>query len=636
MDKMKMSTPDFTRINVEKIAEMFPNVVTEAKDEQGNLIHKIDFEKLKQELSSDVIDRDESYDFTWVGKKSAMVEANKPTNKTLRPCLEDSVNWDKTENLYIEGDNLEVLKLLQESYLNKIKMIYIDPPYNTGNDSFIYPDDYATERGLYDEEVGAIDESGYRMFKNTENNGRFHSSWCSMMYPRLKLARNLLTDDGVIFISIDDNEVDNLKKMCDEVFGASNFIGLVTREMKKGANRGSQLSPAVDYLLVYAKSLEKLGFFYEPFDKDYIKTFKFDDGDGKGAYKKVNLYEPTLDFYANCRYEIKCPDGEIVITPEGKSFRCNKESFYEDLANNGICFEKKKSMLINSNTGETANWCVYTKLYLKDMLGKGRRPSNLFLDMINANGTKELTKLKLKIFEFSKPVGLIKYLIKIISNTNIENNSSDIILDFFSGSATTAQAVMEVNTELNSNRKFIMIQLPEICNEKSKAYKAGYKNICEIGKERIRRAGKKIVEETGKTDLDIGFRVLKLDESNMKNVYYTPDELSQSDLIDSISNIKEGRSGYDLLYQCMLDWGLELSLPHRMERINNNEVHIVNDGDLIACFDDKIPEETVKQIADLKPLRVVFRDSSFATPAARINVDEIFKLKSPQTTIKVL
>lgn len=256
--------------------------------------------------------------------------------------------------------------------------------------------------------------------------------------------------------------------------------------------------------------------------------------------------------------------------------------------------------------------------------------------MINANGTKELTKLKLKIFEFSKPVGLIKYLIKIISNTNIENNSSDIILDFFSGSATTAQAVMEVNTELNSNRKFIMIQLPEICNEKSKAYKAGYKNICEIGKERIRRAGKKIVEETGKTDLDIGFRVLKLDESNMKNVYYTPDELSQSDLIDSISNIKEGRSGYDLLYQCMLDWGLELSLPHRMERINNNEVHIVNDGDLIACFDDKIPEETVKQIADLKPLRVVFRDSSFATPAARINVDEIFKLKSPQTTIKVL
>lgn len=325
-----------------------------------------------------------------------------------------------------------------------------------------------------------------------------------------------------------------------------------------------------------------------------------------------------------------------MITPEGKSFRCNKESFYEDLANNGICFEKKKSMLINSNTGETANWCVYTKLYLKDMLGKGRRPSNLFLDMINANGTKELTKLKLKIFEFSKPVGLIKYLIKIISNTNIENNSSDIILDFFSGSATTAQAVMEVNTELNSNRKFIMIQLPELCNEKSKAYKAGYKNICEIGKERIRRAGKKIVEETGETDLDIGFRVLKLDESNMKDVYYTPDELSQSDLINSISNIKEGRSGYDLLYQCMLDWGLELSLPHRMERINNNEVHIVNDGDLIACFDDKIPEETVKQIANLKPLRVVFRDSSFATPAARINVDEIFKLKSPQTTIKVL
>lgn len=636
MDKMKMETANQTLDNLAKLKEMFPEVITESKDENGEIVAAVDAKKLEQLLSTKVIEGDECYDFTWVGKKQAMIEACKPIRKTLRPCREESVDWENTQNLYIEGDNLDVLKLLQESYLNKVKMIYIDPPYNTGKDSFIYPDDYSTNKDAYDEEVGAIDESGYRMFKNTETNGRFHSSWCSMMYPRLKLARNLLSEDGVIFISIDDNEQANLKKICDEVFGVSNFIGIVTREMKKGANRGTQLSPSIDYILVYAKLKEKIGFFYEPFDENYIKTFKLNDDDGKGAYKKINLYEPTLDFYDNCRFEIKCPDGEAVITPEYKSFRCNKETFYEDLANNGIIFEKKKSMLINSKTGESANWCIYNKLYLKDMLGKGRRPSNLFLNMINANGTKELTKLKLKIFDFSKPVDLIKYLIKIISNTNLEKESSDIILDFFSGSGTTAQAVMAVNAELNSNRKYIMVQLPEICDEKSKAYKAGYKNICEIGKERIRRAGKKIVEESGKKDLDIGFRVLKLDDGNMKDVYYTPEEYNQKDLVDMASNIKDDRTPEDLLYACMLEWGLELSLPHKVQTVAGYNVHIVDDGALVACFDDKISEDAIKQIAELQPLRAVFRDSGFAGDAARVNVGEIFKLKSPNTTIKVL
>lgn len=626
MDKMKMSSPDLTAANIEKIAEMFPNVITEARNEQGNLVHKIDFEKLKQELSSDVIDGDESYDFTWVGKKQAMVEANKPTNKTLRPCLEDSVNWDKTENLYIEGDNLEVLKLLQESYLNKIKMIYIDPPYNTGNDSFIYPDDYATNKDQYDEEVGAIDESGYRMFKNPKTNGRFHSSWCSMMYSRLKLARNLLSEDGVIFISIDDHEVDSLKKMCDEVFGEANCIGYIVRAT--GTTTGqdaNKIGSSLDYLLSYTKSnlFELQGI---ELSDDDLNRFK--EKDEKGAYSYLQLRKTGNADRREDRplmyYPVISPNGDKVypIGPTGyqSRWRVAKATYEELCKNNMILWKDNRDGILQP----------YVKYYAE---GRTKQVSNLWNDIDgNKKGSIELKQtIGEKVFDNPKPISFIRKIMNIS-----KTNNSDIILDFFSGSATTAHSVMQLNAEDGGKRKFIMVQLPEVCDEKSEAYKAGYKNICEIGKERIRRAGKKIVEETGKTDLDIGFRVLKLDESNMKDVYYTPDELSQSDLIDSISNIKEGRSGYDLLYQCMLDWGLELSLPHETLRINNNEVHIVNDGDLIACFDDKVSEDTIKQIADKKPLRAVFKDSSFATPAARINVDEIFKLKSPQTTIKVL
>lgn len=633
---MKMSSPDLTAANIEKIAEMFPNVVTEAKDEQGNLVHKVDFEKLKQELSSAVIDGDESYDFTWVGKKQAMVEANKPTNKTLRPCLEDSVNWDKTENLYIEGDNLEVLKLLQESYLNKIKMIYIDPPYNTGNDSFIYPDDYATNKDQYDEEVGAIDESGYRMFKNTETNGRFHSSWCSMMYPRLKLARNLLSEDGVIFISIDDNESYNLKKICDEVFGASNFIVEMINITGASQNgEGVKIQKNTESCLVYAKNYDlcepnkvdkadeslrnlndspsplytrpDMGYtiYYNPNTKD-IKPVK--------DYDKDKIYtNDESKVYKNDTALIN--QGYVPIRPGIKSNFLHRWRWGFD-----TFIERKDEIVIQQSKGKYS--CYFKQTGYNP-------PKNILNYIAGTSSVKDLFDGN-RIFDFPKNPKMLNYLL------NVGSHKNSIVLDFFSGSATTAHAVMQLNAEDGGKRKFIMVQLPEVCDEKSESYKARYKNICEIGKERIRRAGKKIVEETGKTDLDIGFRVLKLDESNMKDVYYAPDELSQSDLIDSISNIKEGRSGYDLLYQCMLDWGLELSLPHETVRINNNEVHIVNDGDLIACFDDKVSEDTIKQIADKKPLRAVFKDSSFATPAARINVDEIFKLKSPQTTIKVL
>lgn len=622
MDKMKMSSPDLTAANIEKIAELFPNVVTEAKDEQGNLVHKIDFEKLKQELSSDVIDGDESYDFTWVGKKQAMVEANKPTNKTLRPCLEDSVNWDKTENLYIEGDNLEVLKILQESYLNKIKMIYIDPPYNTGNDSFIYPDDYKTSKDQYDEEVGAVDDSGYRMFRNTKDKGHFHSSWCSMMYSRLKLARNLLSEDGVIFISIDEHEVSNMKKLCDEVFGSNNFVSDFIRKTKSmTGDEGTGVNIQHENLLCYAKNKEKLFLIGE--EKEF-SSYSNPDNDINGDWIAADPSAKSGG-ESTC-FPIKNPyTGKVDYPPKGRYWAFSIETLQDYIKKGRIVFKRSYK--------ETERGFVF-KRYKNNLTSQFNAFNSLFAienDFMNSTGTKELVSLlDGNFFSNPKPECLIR---KLIISANSHNS---IILDFFSGSATTAHSVMQLNAEDGGKRKFIMVQLPEVCDEKSEAYKAGYKNICEIGKERIRRAGKKIVEETGKTDLDIGFRVLKLDESNMKDVYYTPDELSQSDLIDSISNIKEGRSGYDLLYQCMLDWGLELSLPHETLRINNNEVHIVNDGDLIACFDDKVSEDTIKQIADKKPLRAVFKDSSFATPAARINVDEIFKLKSPQTTIKVL
>lgn len=625
MDKMKMETANKTLENLAKLKEMFPEVITETKDANGEIVSAVDAKKLEQLLSTKVIEGDESYDFTWVGKKQAMVEANRPIRKTLRPCKEESVDWENTENLYIEGDNLDVLKLLQESYLNKIKMIYIDPPYNTGNDSFIYPDDYKTNKDQYDEEIGAIDESGYRMFKNTETNGRFHSSWCSMMYSRLKLARNLLSDDGVIFISIDDNEVDNMRKICDEIFGKDNFRNqlLVRRRIKSlnvqfAQNGLNSFNVAFEYVLVYSKNKD---FLFKPLR---LTKSQFSE---RGSW---NVFWSNAD-RPSMRYDI------LGFIPKTGQWRWQKELAEEAIQNYKNYEQNFSHISLEEHWKNTGKKLRFIRR-IPNATGKnggvqywvGPQETSLRTSNWTDIEVSQIAKEFDIPFDNPKNINLMVEFIKSLFGDEFT------ILDFFSGSATTAHAVMQLNAEDGGKRKFIMVQLPEVCDEKSEAYKAGYKNICEIGKERIRRAGKKIKEETGKTDLDIGFRVLKLDESNMKDIYYAPADYNQSMLDKMTSNIKEDRTPEDLLYACMLEWGLELSLPHKVENIAGYNVHIVNDGDLIACFDNRISEEAIKQIAEMKPLRAVFRDSSFATDAARVNVGEIFKLKSPNTTIKVL
>lgn len=624
MDKMKMETENKTLENLAKLKEMFPEVITESKDENEEIIAAVDAKKLEQLLSTKVIEGDECYDFTWVGKKQAIVEACKPIRKTLRPCREESVDWENTQNLYIEGDNLDVLKLLQESYLNKVKMIYIDPPYNTGNDSFIYPDDYAENKDKYDEEVGAIDESGYRMFKNAETYGRFHSSWCSMMYPRLKLARNLLSENGVIFISIDDHEVDNLRKICNEIFGSNNFEGAIKwrRRSNQPNDPTKMIATVAEYCLVYAKNSnilrESMDFGTVELSEERLASYTNPDNDPQGPWSTTPWCASKGQ--GGSQYTITTPTGKIY----NEVWLGTKETFEKHL--------KEGRILFTSN----GNGKPRKKVYKSEAIQKGQAAIDFWVgerfgDNLNANADmKQIFGLD-RVFDYSKPVNYIKTMIRIAAS-----NKEAVVLDFFSGSATTAHAVMQLNAEDGGKRKFIMVQLPEVCDEKSEAYKAGYKNICEIGKERLRRAGQKIVEETGKTDLDIGFRVLKLDESNMKDVYFAPEKYSQKDLADMANNIKDGRTAEDLLYACMLEWGLELSLPHKVQKIAGFDVHIVNNGDLVACFADKISEDAIKQIAEMKPLRAVFRDSSFATDAVRVNVGEIFKLKSPSTTIKVL
>lgn len=617
MDKMKMETANKTLENLAKLKEMFPEVITESKDENGEIVAAVDAKKLEQLLSTKVIEGDECYDFTWVGKKQAMVEACKPIRKALRPCREESVDWENTQNLYIEGDNLDVLKLLQESYLNKVKMIYIDPPYNTGNDSFIYPDDYTTNKDLYDEEVGAIDESGYRMFKNTETNGRFHSSWCSMMYTRLKLARNLLSEDGVIFISMADNELTNLTKICEEIYGKSNIEIFVWKKKGGAGNTEKIIGVLTEYIVCCFKNKKPYDLNYQNFER----VFKFNDE--IGAYNLEGIEKTNLG-----TYERKTMLFAIQDPKTGKDFFPSQNMRWtigEDTANslikeNKLYFDysSNKVKRIKRATDYEESQNVYYNLLTEE--GSLASAKDECLEIL---GNRE-------IFDTPKPTKLLYKLL------NIASKKDSIILDFFSGSATTAHAVMQLNAEDGGHRKFIMVQLPEICDEKSEAYKVGYKNICEIGKKRIRRAGKKIVEETGKKDLDIGFRVLKLDSSNMKDVYYAPADYKQTMLEKMTSNIEDGRTAEDLLYACMLEWGLELSLPHKVQKIAGFDVHIVNNGDLVACFDDKVSEEAIKQIAEMKPLRAVFRDSSFATDAARVNVGEIFKLKSPNTTIKVI
>ena len=620
MDKMRMESIDMTAQNIEKIGALFPNCITETKNTDGKPKKAINFDLLRQMLSGDVIEGDEAYEFTWVGKKAAIVEANKPIRKTLRPCKEESVNWDNTENLYIEGDNLEVLKLLQESYLGKVKMIYIDPPYNTGND-FIYRDDFKQSAADYDEDSGVYDEDGNRMFKNTDTNGRFHSDWCSMIYSRLLLARNLLTDDGVIFISIDDNEVKDLMSICDEVFGSLNFLATFTWQKKYGpANDAKGVSATHEYILLYGKNANQWAPGLLPRSDEQLKAYKNPDNDPRGVWRASDLSART--YSASCDYIITGPTGIKFSPPPSRSWIVNEEGYQRMLVDNRITFGA-------DGTGRPMQKKFITEV--KD----GITPETWLPR--EKGGDNKIARYELKeifpenLFDTPKPSKLIKYL-ETIAGTK----DTDIILDFFSGSATTAHAAMQQNAEDGEHRKFIMIQLPEPCDEKSEAYKAGYSNICEIGKERIRRAAKKIAEEHPDAKFDGGFRVLKLDDTNMKDVYYAPADYEQNVLDLLESNIKEDRTDLDLLFGCLLEWGLPLSLPYQSEDIEGCTVHNYNDGDLIACFDENIPDSVIKTIAKRQPLRAVFRDSSFSGSPAKINVTQIFKELAPDTSVKVL
>ncbi len=633
MDKMRMESVDMTARNIEKIGELFPNCITETADESGKLKKAINFEMLKQMLSDEVATGDESYEFTWVGKRASIVEANKPIRKTLRPCKEESVNWDTTENLYIEGDNLEVLKLLQESYLGRVKIIYIDPPYNTGSDRFVYPDNFMMMQDEYDEGIGMYDEDGNKQFdENLKSNPRFHSKWCSMIYQRLMLARNLLTDDGLIFISIDDNEQENLKKICDEVFGESNFLTCVSRATGTPTGGGFDgLVNELDYMLIYSKNIALASINGLPMSEEDAEIY--DQIDEKGRYLIRPLRrtggEDRREDRPTMYFPIEAPDGTQVypIGPTGYESRwiCSPDTAKKMAENNMLAWKKTKRQ------GEEV-WQVYQKFYLEN---RTKKPGNLWNDVEgNKKATRDIRNLfdTQKVFDFPKPIGFIEKVLQIGSDEN------SIVMDFFSGSATTAHAVMRLNSTAGSHRKFIMVQYPEECADGTEAKKYGFKTICELGKERIRRAGKAIAEENTlfSQSLDIGFRVLKLADSNMNDVYYSPAEYSQNLLSMLESNVKSDRNDLDLLFGCLLEWGLPLSLPYSSEKIEGFTVHNYNDGDLIACFDENIPESIIKAIAKQQPLRVVFRDSSFADSPSKINVEEIFKLMSPDTTVKVI
>ncbi|WP_294452590.1 site-specific DNA-methyltransferase [uncultured Gemmiger sp.] len=644
MDKMRMESVDMTTQNIEKIGALFPNCITETKDESGRPKKAINFELLKQMLSEDLIDGDEAYEFTWVGKKSAIVEANKPIRKTLRPCKEESVNWDTTENLYIEGDNLEVLKLLQESYLGKVKMIYIDPPYNTGND-FIYRDNFALSSEEYVEDIGQYDDEGNRLFRNTDSNGRFHSDWCSMIYSRLMLARNLLTDDGVIFISVDDSELDNMIKICNEIFGNSNTIANFVIVSNSAKNNSKFVSVTHEYLLCIAKNkklvpvewrvkrsnsdtfiklakkLMESGMSDEEIHSEllalvkYPKYYEFDHYtyvDSRGPFRASDLTAPG----SKNKYDIVHPKTKKICKTGARGWAYSEIEMKKLIDNDYIFFGADETVM-----PQLKNYLFENEMALPK--------SVLFFD--SQASTKWMKAEKLG-FDFPKAIDYIKYILSMYPEDNFT------IVDFFSGSGTTAHAAMQLNAEDGGNRKFIMVQLPEPCDEKGEAFKAGYKNICEIGKERIRRAGKKIKEENPLTtqNLDIGFRVLKLADSNMNDVYYGVNEYNQDMLSMLESNIKPDRTDLDLLFGCLLEWGLPLSLPYSAETIEGCTVHNYNDGDLIACFDENVPDNVIKAIAKKQPLRAVFRDSSFANSPSKINVGEIFKMLAPDTRVKVI
>ena len=617
-ERLSLQSADGVQLNLDALYQIAPSCFTEAADPKtGKIKRMVNFDTLRQLLGDDAVeDAPEAYEFNWVGKQAARAEVLRPINKTLRPVKEDSVDWDTTQNLYIEGDNLEVLKLLQKSYLGKVKMIYIDPPYNTGND-FVYHDDFARSQAEEDLFAGNVDEQGNRFIKNTDSNGRYHSDWCSMIYSRLMVARSLLTEDGVIFISIDDNEVENLCKIGDELFGGCNRIAYITREAIRGGSKSRNIRNVNDFILCYAKNINLIEF--GGIETDGI-TLNLEDEYGKYAKgRELNKWGAgsRREDSPSMFYPIPGPNGEDVypIRNDGSEgrWRLGRQKMFDLLKAGNAIFEQRAD----------GTYIVYEKL--RDDSARIKQYTTLFLqDYLNSAGTEELKNIfcgERAIFDFSKPSSLIKSLC-------ILNNSDDcIILDFFSGSATTAHAVMKLNAEDGGNRRFIMVQLPELTDEKSEAYKAGYKNICEIGKERIRRAGKKIKEESPLTtqDLDTGFRVFRVDSSNYEEVEHTPKEWNQDQLDLFLNNIKADRTDLDLLFGCMLDWGVQLSLPMTTEEVDGKNIYTVNEGDLVACFADKVTDNVVRAMAEKQPLRVIFRDSCFERDADKINIYETFK-----------
>ena len=612
-NKLELSSVDGTQLNLEALYQIAPSCFTEVKDDKtGELRHVVNFKTLRQLLGDNAVeDADEMYQFTWPGKQEARREAARPTTKTLRPVVEDSVDWDNTQNLYIEGDNLEVLKLLQKSYMGKVKMIYIDPPYNTGND-FVYDDDFAVSQDDYDLFAGNIDELGNRYRKNTETNGRFHSDWCSMMYSRLMVARSLLTEDGVIFISIDDNEQRNLKNICDEIFGSSNFIAqLIWERAYSPKNDAKYISNSHDYVLMYALDLEKFTIGRLPRTEEANARYSNPDNDPRGVWKASDMSVKT--YTSSCDYKITTPSGKIVEPPAGRCWRLSAKAFAERLQDNRIWF------------GPNGDSTPSIKRFLSELKYEGMAPTSiLFYKEVghSQEGAKEVVSLfgNKGVFDGPKPVRLLERLI-ILANLK----SDSIVLDFFSGSATTAHALMKMNSNKNFQCKFILVQLPEEVNDTKKEQE--YKNICEIGKERIRRAGKKIKEESPLTtqNLDTGFRVFRLADSNFEEVKKAPAEYNQSQLDLFLNNVKSDRTDLDLLFGAMLNWGVQLSLPMTSEEVDGKMIYSVNDGDLVACFAEDITENIVKAMADKQPLRVLFRDSCFARDDAKINVFETLK-----------
>ncbi len=688
MDKLKMHSPNLTQENIRKIMELFPNCVTEIRDEGGrgkdeeradsafspqpsSLRYAVDFDQLRQELSDSIVEGpQERYHLDWPGKREALLTANAPIAKTLRPCREESVDFDTTKNLFIEGDNLDALKLLQETYLGKVKMIYIDPPYNTGND-FIYDDDFAESTDEFLKRSNQKDEEGNRLVANTESNGRFHSDWLSMMYPRLKLARNLLVEDGAIFISIDDGEVHNLRKVADEIFGESNFVGNVIWEKKFAPqNDAKWLSDNHDHILVYAKDKQTWRPYKLPRTEENNSRFSNPDNDPRGIWASsdmtVRTYSPSTD------YPIITPSGKEINPTRGRCWAISKEKFEDLVKDNRVWFGKNGDNVprYKSFLTEVDNGIVPLTIWRHAEVGHNQEARQ---------ETKNLFDNR-PYFDSPKPTRLLKRI------ATISTKNSDLILDFFSGSATTAHAVMQLNAEDGGNRKFIMVQLPETCDEKSEAFKAGYKTIAEIGKERIRRAGARIKAEMEKkgeggrmkdekddssafiphpSSLDIGFRVLKLDTSNMADVFYKPDAFNQTELFDAVDNIKPDRTPEDLLFQVLLDWGVDLTLPisKKIVRVNKDEsgrlkdeaqlsenssfsshpsaftdfeVFFVAENSLVACFDTEMTEAFVRELAGFKPLRVVFRDNGFESDAVKINAEQIFRQLSPETEVKAI